>query len=60
MGRIAHRPLLTLREIKSCDLRGLSHSALEDIDGIRLDLLERRGCLGFRTDDVRGPTGGAC
>jgi hypothetical protein len=51
--------LLALRETKSCGLHSLGHSVLEVIDGIRLGLLERRGHLGLRTDDVHGPAGGA-
>jgi hypothetical protein len=60
MGRIAHGPLLALSETKPCGLRGFGNPVLEVIDGLRLGLSERRGCLGLRADNVRGPAGGAC
>jgi hypothetical protein len=60
MGRNAQGPLLSLRETKPCGPHGLCHPVLEVVDGLRLGLLERRGRLGLRTDDVCGPVGGAC
>lgn len=60
MGRIAHGPLLALRGTKPCSLRGFDHPVLEVVGGLRLGLSGRRRRLGLRTDDVRGPAGGAC
>jgi hypothetical protein len=59
MGRIAHGPLLALRESKPWGLRGLGHPAPEVCDGLRLGSLERRGCSGLRMDDTRGLAGRA-
>jgi hypothetical protein len=60
MGPIAHGPLLALRGTTPCSLRGLGHPVLVVAGGLRLGLSRRRGCLGLRMDDIRGPAGEAC
>jgi hypothetical protein len=59
MGRIAHGPLLTLRETKPCGLRGPGRPVFEAFDGLRLGSSERRERSVLRMDDARGQAGRA-
>jgi hypothetical protein len=47
MGRIAHGPLIALRETKPCGLCGLGHPVLEVVDGLRLRLSSEGGAWAF-------------
>jgi hypothetical protein len=60
MDRIAHGPLLALRETKPCNPRDLGHPVLEVCDGLRLGSSERRGRSGLRMGDASGLASRAC
>jgi hypothetical protein len=55
MGRIVRGPLLTLRETKTWDLRGLGHLGPEVFDGLHLGSSDQRDRLSLRMGDVCGP-----
>jgi hypothetical protein len=64
MGRIAHGPLLALREIKPCGLRGLGHPVLKSLMVFAFACRSEWGAWAFAwtTSAVRPaePAGAAC